>query len=115
MLEKNKYGIIRKNVLKTNFPNVYKELDKIYSKYYETADTIKINSYMESEFGYSINTDPIDGDKDLYIPRVTFNHSDPKKTFTTVHDTPLTIEIAKESAALIALNQLERSLSKLIL
>ena len=84
---------------------------KIYSKYYDNPDEIKINSFLESEFGYSICIDTIDGDEDIYIPRVTFHNSDPKKTFKTSYPVPLEFEFAKAKATFIALQHLESRLS----
>jgi len=111
MLVKGKYGIINKTVLQTNFPIVFNELEKFYSKYYDKPDEIKINSFLESEFNYSICTDPIDGDEDLYIPRLTFHNSDPKKTFSTTYPVALEFEFAKAKATFIALQHIESRLS----
>lgn len=103
-------GLMKKDDLKLFFPNIYKNFESQDLNFHHSPGSIKVDRYLESVFNYSINVDAIEGNEDLFIPRITIHKIDPSQTFTLRYYMAVSMKKAKNISTSMALNHLEDEL-----
>lgn len=105
-----KDGLVSSIELERFFPIVHNKIVQEHPEFHYSRRLIKIDRFMESIYNYSINTDALEANDDLFIPRVTFHKADPSKTYTIYYNKAVSIKKAKNISTSMALKHLEDEL-----